>query len=533
MTEDGLPRGEYYPGFDPVTSTDLPAELARPLTDADLSDGWQLDFHYPRGILPLSHELLAIVNHAAQQAADAMPVPVSHGLAARLVGPHVYTGGVPVASAGERADRAAAASPEIARYHEVFAEQWTRQARELDAAYRRVEDLDGALSVFADGWRLHFDVMYRLLAVIDNVRAVCTALGVPEWQVAALLPAGETAVLATDRELWQLAARARGWGLLPLFRAHEQAAALADAISGERRWCTEFESFLRRRGQRTDAVLDVGEASWAEDPTRPLMLIRSILLGGSGPPRQAAAATEQIRSRLAAADRRVFDNALDLAQKANFAWWNEEHNVHIDLRLHLPIRAAGRALAARLGGAPDDGLLLFVPELRELAAGRRDWADVTDLIASRRSWRAAWLERRAGLPRAIGAGHPDTVDPVMREVIGAPTVAGPQATMLLGLPASRGIARGHARIVAAAHELARAGSGDVLVCEATSPSWTPAFTRLAACVCDSGGALTHAAIICREYGLPCVCAVGVATRLIRDGDLVEVNGTAGTVTILR
>jgi pyruvate,water dikinase len=123
----------------------------------------------------------------------------------------------------------------------------------------------------------------------------------------------------------------------------------------------------------------------------------------------------------------------------------------------------------------------------------------------------------------------------MCHIIGtAPRTAGSRAGLTLsGRPASAGVARGTARIVVTPEDLHRLEPGDVLVCEATSPSWTPAFVTLAACVCDSGGTLTHAAIICREYGLPCVCAVGVATRTIRDGDLVEVDGGAGTVTVLR
>ena len=108
-----------------------------------------------------------------------------------------------------------------------------------------------------------------------------------------------------------------------------------------------------------------------------------------------------------------------------------------------------------------------------------------------------------------------------------------EPAMLRGMPVSAGVARGPVRVVCDAGGLDSVLPGDVLVCEATSPSWTPVFPRLAACLCDSGGALTHAAIICREYGLPCVCALGVAMATLHDGDLVEVDGRAGTVTVLR
>jgi len=73
----------------------------------------------------------------------------------------------------------------------------------------------------------------------------------------------------------------------------------------------------------------------------------------------------------------------------------------------------------------------------------------------------------------------------------------------------------------------------VLVCESTSPNWTPAFAKIAACICDGGGTLSHAAIVGREYRVPTVTGVGVATLLIADGDEVEVNGTSGQVTVLR
>ena len=71
------------------------------------------------------------------------------------------------------------------------------------------------------------------------------------------------------------------------------------------------------------------------------------------------------------------------------------------------------------------------------------------------------------------------------------------------------------------------------MCESTSPNWTPAFGKIAAAVCDGGGMLSHAAIVGREYGVPTVTAVGVATLAIGDGDEIEVDGTNGKVTILK
>ena len=84
-----------------------------------------------------------------------------------------------------------------------------------------------------------------------------------------------------------------------------------------------------------------------------------------------------------------------------------------------------------------------------------------------------------------------------------------------------------------AGDLDRLRPGDILVCESTSASWTLVFGVIAGCVCDSGGALSHAAIVGREYGVPTVTACGVATSAIRDGDQIQVDGTNGVVTIVR
>lgn len=81
-------------------------------------------------------------------------------------------------------------------------------------------------------------------------------------------------------------------------------------------------------------------------------------------------------------------------------------------------------------------------------------------------------------------------------------------------------------------EAGRLGSGEVLVTATTSPPWTPLFGVAGAVVTDAGGSLSHVAIVAREYAIPAVVGCGDATLVIPDGALVEVDGDAGTVTIL-
>ncbi len=105
------------------------------------------------------------------------------------------------------------------------------------------------------------------------------------------------------------------------------------------------------------------------------------------------------------------------------------------------------------------------------------------------------------------------------------------AGALVGLPVSAGTVEGRARVI---HDMAEADiePGDILVTTFTDPSWTPLFVALTGLVTEVGGAMTHGAVIAREYGLPAVVGVEQATRLIRDGQRIRVHGTDGYVEIL-
>jgi pyruvate,water dikinase len=111
--------------------------------------------------------------------------------------------------------------------------------------------------------------------------------------------------------------------------------------------------------------------------------------------------------------------------------------------------------------------------------------------------------------------------------------AAPEAGLLKGTGASRGIHTGIARVLASFDEYDRLAPGEVLVCATTTPAWTPLFAVAGAIVADGGGMLSHAGVAAREYGLPAVLGVRGATRTIPDGARVTVDGTAGTISIQR
>jgi pyruvate,water dikinase len=101
--------------------------------------------------------------------------------------------------------------------------------------------------------------------------------------------------------------------------------------------------------------------------------------------------------------------------------------------------------------------------------------------------------------------------------------------LLRGMAGSPGAATGPARIVRDGSEFDRLLPGDVLVAPYTNPSWTPLFQRAAAVVVDTGSPASHAAIVAREYGIPAVMGTRNATRVLRDGDLIRVDGSRGAV----
>jgi pyruvate,water dikinase len=107
--------------------------------------------------------------------------------------------------------------------------------------------------------------------------------------------------------------------------------------------------------------------------------------------------------------------------------------------------------------------------------------------------------------------------------------AGP---ILVGIPASAGTYTGPVRVLRGEADFPKLEPGDVLVCPVTSPAWSVLFPNVGGLVTDTGGLLSHPAIIAREFRIPAVVATGNATQLLQDGQQVTVDGTTGTIEVL-
>ena len=191
----------------------------------------------------------------------------------------------------------------------------------------------------------------------------------------------------------------------------------------------------------------------------------------------------------------------------------------------MAMRELGRRLVER-GQFEDAGDFAFL-RLEELDALLADPTSVEDRIAERKAWYAALAERE---PPFLVVGEPTTPATWPRRDEATVELAR-TGEVLTGIPGCPGSATGRARVLTDPGDPAVLEPGDVLVAPITDPSWTPLFVPAAAVVVDVGAQLSHAVIVSRELGIPCVVSVTDATRRIVDGALVTVDGTTGTVTV--
>lgn len=105
----------------------------------------------------------------------------------------------------------------------------------------------------------------------------------------------------------------------------------------------------------------------------------------------------------------------------------------------------------------------------------------------------------------------------------------PKKILAKGKPGCLGKATGTARVILSTKDFSRFNPGDILVTRSTNPAWTPLIGVAKAVVTDIGSTLCHAAIVSREYGVPCIVATGNGTKVIKDGDKIEVNADEGIV----
>jgi phosphohistidine swiveling domain-containing protein len=235
-------------------------------------------------------------------------------------------------------------------------------------------------------------------------------------------------------------------------------------------------------------------------------------------------------------DRERLQAALDLSLRMNPL--TPDHHFYIDqgtnARLRIIAVAIGRKLVeAGLLDDPEDVLYLKYNELRVFMANP-DSIDARSLVSDRRDEREHAYTIR---PREwVGTATQTALDFPYNALWGFPEKfyrEPPQTTGdLQGLAASPGIAEGTARYVGSLDDFDQVQKGEILVCQMTNPAWVVLFTKIAGLVTDAGGAVSHPAVVAREFGIPAVVGTSNATERIKTGDRVRVNGATGVVEIL-
>ena len=307
---------------------------------------------------------------------------------------------------------------------------------------------------------------------------------------------------------------------------------LAESDSGKG-FLKSWRDFMHNHGHHCRGEIELYNRRWFETPDYILKLVRGYMsqVERIDPIRNHAERAEQ-RRQLEQKCRRqirnpikrlIFNHYLVHSQQG----WVFRENVKSEV---VKLLTAMRRLLLELGGKltergvlaeQDDIFFLRLDEMSPVVQGSATF-DIRRVIADRRT---EYDKNSLIAPPDVifGKFDPDTcIYPEPDE----------DAEVLNGLAVSPGIVTGKARVILRADADEHLLAGEILVAPFTDPGWTPYFVPAAAIVMDEGGMISHGSIIAREYGIPAVVNVGGATRIIRTGQKIRVDGNRGIVTII-
>jgi phosphohistidine swiveling domain-containing protein len=527
----------------------------------DVEGFWLWDrLHCPRPLTPLEHELLLIsTGEGFSKAIGEMGSQVV--AVTRSINYYNYLHGEPLDIGSERPEeRKARYDRNVEELMPKLGDLWENtwlpemlpkleRARNTEYTTLSDEDLlqrfDEMAADVLDRWWVHGMLLYSFHAANVFADYYNEVMETDDQKLGyEALQGFETMATKSSRGLWSLSRTARNNpDLRRAFDALQGRDLYAELQKSEagREFLADLEAYLEEFGWRADSVYELTRPSWREDPSIALNAIQGFvsLDDGHGPQEQYESAVRR-REELLGEAREKLANDPERLEKLNRLYDNaksftpivEDHNHWIDQMGDILMRYPALEIGARLvsKGAmekPDDVFMLHVAEIKEAMAG----ADKKALIAERRTE----MDHFATIvpPPAIGVPPPptDPVEDVLFRFFGGPVDLSTDPAVINGIAASPGTARGPAKVVRDLAEGSKVKPGDVLVCEMTLPPWTPLFSTACAVVADTGGILSHCAIVAREYRIPCVVGTGIGTTQIKDGQLLTVDGTKGIVRI--
>lgn len=572
----------------PITSLPSPAVDPVPI-DVIIPDGrWERDVsHMPTPWHPIDRLTYPLVERAMRIWVDEFGY-LFDGIEFRDIGGWVYNrmtplGGkegpelpdwvmwlavrsIPMIRRRIRAAREAVRSDKAGRYIERWYEEWRP---ELDSTFARLRDVELAVlsddalvdhigdcvRLFGRGLEIH-TLLHGSMAMIlyEYVDACERLLG---WDMPAALDAvGGTSSRSTEpsRQLSDLADIARRTPTL-LDRSDGIVDDLVEDLGAiDEAFARGFAEYLDEHGHVSLGISGtLGDATLAETPALVLAMISGQVATGYRPDaadhanartRAAtlAAAREAIASDL---DRAQFERLLERATRAYPV--REDNDPYTMFRPLAATRYAilevGRRLTERSGlETASDVLFLTLDEALDALADPSDHRALVDRRKGERLWAkhhpgpASYGEEQAP-PSSLSFLPADARLPMeailwsLDSIMAIGAAPAEDRSMVTGVGASAGRYLGPVRVVMDETEFDKLQPGDVLVCPITSPPWSIVFPMVGALVTDSGGVLSHPAIIAREYRVPAVVATGNATQRLRDGQVVTVDGTEGRVLV--
>ncbi|MFD4352511.1 PEP/pyruvate-binding domain-containing protein [Nocardia sp. NPDC058518] len=406
-------------------------------------------------------------------------------------------------------------------YRELTDEQWRAQFAEADGFGQ------DHFRVIRWGMGQHGPVLRGLLGKLltgsaDSVQTLISGL-----------PGTHTA--AINRAIWELGTLGRDDpALLDGLRAATPHLQLRESTAHSKFW-RHFDMFLTEHGHRS-ATREISAQRWHEQPDVVLALVRAHVRGEAPSPdpaefevaAQARRMDEErrLRAELGRVRRTVFDPLVALVQ--DYTVYRENQRYHLDYILdHLRqlLLEQGRRLTERGFLQDRSEVFLLTGATFSQLVWSHDHAD-RDAVAAEVAEARAHRERFASrLPAAY------LFDGVPTE--GRASAPGVDADgALVGFGASAGQAVGVVRVVTGLPDLASVERGEVLLASNIDPGWTSVFPLIAGLITETGGILSHGAILAREYGIPTVTSLDGALSLLPGGARVRVDGSAGTVTVL-
>lgn len=313
------------------------------------------------------------------------------------------------------------------------------------------------------------------------------------------------------------------------------------------------QRFLRQFGHRAIREMDIGIPRWREDPGYIMEVLETYLRHGDEANaeshfREGEAAAEVAAARLVNSIRKRRGRLQAWFLRHLLRWMRslsglrespKSYTIRLLATVREVLQRSGEGLAAAgLIEDRNDVFWLTLAELARLAkpdTADREGLDLRRMVSSRKAEYGEEILRHQ-VPRVVtstgetfyGPPAEASAEPEAAEATAERAVSD---TALKGTPASSGVYEGVVRVILDPVG-ARLEPGEVLVAPGTDPAWTPLFLSAGALVVETGGAMSHGAVVAREYGIPAVVGVPDATRLLATGRRVKVDGESGTVTVI-